>query len=609
MLNSLNVAHTGLTAARVSVENISNNIANENTPGYKKRVLQLSEMAQMDSQFVGRGVNVGSSYRVTSQYMYDKLLSENSKSSYSEKLTNMLSSVEAVFSETANSGFSNDLSNYFQSVENLRSNPNSLVYKNELKSKGTIIADSLSNLYTSIEKQQLDEKEELKTNINRVNDIIKEIGSINEKIERYDNTNIELLDKRDLLESELSNYVDISSTIKDDVYELKVSGVTVISNNTNVRSLDLMEENTYQIDRFRNTDGTSNIKLTSPAIFDNNDKITYKLNNEYEVSVQIGEMIDLDGDGTKETTINANNIIRALAQKINTTTGLSDYITAYNGDSLVGGSGTSDNYLRIVSKFPGKSNSFEGTVSIQEIDDTSGSTVVEKRSTISKNDNESSVAQSTVALGLYDTKINVKNGILKAQLENMSTDSTMNKYQTYLDKLDAFAKTLSDITDKYSVDSNGKYIYGEMASDAQNGTINSIGLFSGSSVKTLKFNSSNVNDLTQNNLDYLATIQWKDDLNFEGKAQGTTSNNSYSLSHFYNSIKIEVSSDNEDVIASKDVQDAIKQSIKTSYDQLTKVDKDEEMLNLITFQAAYTANAKIITAVDEMLQTLLGIKR
>ena len=34
-------------------------------------------MAQMDSQFVGRGVNVGSSYRVTSQYMYDKLLSEN----------------------------------------------------------------------------------------------------------------------------------------------------------------------------------------------------------------------------------------------------------------------------------------------------------------------------------------------------------------------------------------------------------------------------------------------------------------------------------------------------------------------------------------------------
>ena len=608
MLKSLNVAHTGLTAARVSVENISNNIANENTPGYKKRVLQLSEVAQMDSQFVGRGVSVGSAYRVTSQYMYDKLLSENSKSNYNEKLTNMLSSVEAVFSETTNSGFSNDLSAYFQSVENLRSNPNSLVYRNELKSKGTILADSLSNLYTAVQKQQSDEKDELKTNIVRVNDIIKEIGSINEKIQKYDSSNLELLDKRDLLESELSNYVDISSTNKDNEYELKISGVTVISNNTNVRSVDLMEENTYQIDRFRNSDGTSNIKLSSGS-FDMNDKITYKLNNEYEVSVQIGENIDLDGDGTKETAIDANNIIRALAHKINTTTGISDYVTAYNGDSALGYSGATDNYLRIVSKFPGETNSFEGRISIEEIADAVGSTVVEKRSTIGKNDNESDTAQSTVALGLYDTKINVKNGILKAQLENMSTDSTMNKYQTYLDKLDAFAKTLSDITDKYSVDSSGKYIYGEMASDAQNGTINSLGLFSGSSVKTLKFNSSSVNDLTQTGLDYLATIQWKNDLNFEGKAQGSSSNDSYSLSHFYNSIKIEVSSDNEDVINAKDVQDAIKQSIQTSYDQLTKVDKDEEMLNLITFQAAYTANAKIVTAIDDMLQTLLGMKR
>ncbi len=50
-------------------------------------------------------------------------------------------------------------------------------------------------------------------------------------------------------------------------------------------------------------------------------------------------------------------------------------------------------------------------------------------------------------------------------------------------------------------------------------------------------------------------------------------------------------------------------SIQSSYDQLTKVDKDEEMLDLMKFQAAYTANAKIITAIDEMLQTLLGLKR
>lgn len=89
MLNTLNVSHTGLNAAKIAVENVSNNIANENTAGYKKRVAQLSEIEQMDSRFTGRGVNATSTYRITSQYMYDKLISENTKINYYDKLSNM----------------------------------------------------------------------------------------------------------------------------------------------------------------------------------------------------------------------------------------------------------------------------------------------------------------------------------------------------------------------------------------------------------------------------------------------------------------------------------------------------------------------------------------
>ena len=57
MLNTLNVSITGLNAAKIAVENVSNDIANENTPGYKIRVVQLDELAQTDSRFTGRGVS------------------------------------------------------------------------------------------------------------------------------------------------------------------------------------------------------------------------------------------------------------------------------------------------------------------------------------------------------------------------------------------------------------------------------------------------------------------------------------------------------------------------------------------------------------------------
>ena len=52
---------------------------------------------------------------------------------------------------------------------------------------------------------------------------------------------------------ELSNYVDISVTRDSDYYELKISGETVISNNTNVRTLNVVEDKTLQVDKFNYT--------------------------------------------------------------------------------------------------------------------------------------------------------------------------------------------------------------------------------------------------------------------------------------------------------------------------------------------------------------------
>ena len=142
------------------------------------------------------------------------------------------------------------------------------------------------------------------------------------------------------------------------------------------------------------------------------------------------------------------------------------------------------------------------------------------------------------------------------------------------------------------------------------GNINSIGLFTGASVKTLKFDKNAVNELDQEKLDYLATIQWKIDLSYNGKGQDpTATSGKTSLLEYFREVRVNVSADKENSNFLLDTQENIKLSLENSYNQLVKVDKDEEMLNLMKFQAAYTANAKIVTAIDEMIQTLLGLKR
>ena len=415
----------------------------------------------------------------------------------------------------------------------------------------------------------------------------------------------------------------------DDFYELKIGDSVAISNNTIVRTIDVMENQSQQIDKFNHIDydPATNVFTTYDSLkynddfssknLDTNDVITYKLNNQYEVSVTIGESItmDWDGDGIDTTeVVTESNLTRAMVHKINSNANLKDFVTAYNGDYSIDSNGNKitnnnqDNFLRIESNFPGKDNSFEGRVSITKVDDINSS-ILEDRESVYKNENESSDAQTEVTIGIYEREITLKNGVIKAQVDNLSTTSANNKFQTYLDKLDSFAATLSDVTDKYIKTGTNEYIYGEAGVDEKIGTINSIGLFSGSSVKTLNFNSNSVNDLNQEKLDYLATIQWKSNLSFDGKGQNITSTNDTSLLEFYRELRVGVSADKENANFLLETQDNIKKKIKSSYDNLVKVDKDDELLDLMKFQAAYTANAKIVTAIDEMIQTLLGLKR
>ncbi len=138
-------------------------------------------------------------------------------------------------------------------------------------------------------------------------------------------------------------------------------------------------------------------------------------------------------------------------------------------------------------------------------------TTVDDRETVFKDDYQSREPSDKVYLSVFDQEVKISSGSIKAQIENLTTDSPNNKFIDYKEKLDNFARALSDIYDKYVKTDTENYLYGHVSSDEYDGTANikELNLFSGSSVKTLKFNENAVNDLTQTDLDYMGTIQWK----------------------------------------------------------------------------------------------------
>ena len=780
MIHTLNVAQTGLKVSQTQVENVMNNIANENVEGYKKRVVDISELGHADARITGRGAYVDGVSRATQIYMYQNLITEQSKLSNVQTLNSTLADIESLFKETDTSGLSVELNNYFKSIENLRTTPHSEVYKNDIIQTANSVVKELQQLYSAVDKKETLMLNETQDTVDKVNSILKEIGSLSEKIANTTSqTHNDLLDKRDALEKELAQFIDVE-IFRGDTYELKVGGATAVRFDTNVHQVKLVEKYTPQVDVYAQIDSNGHTITTgingdykssiitdpantnkdlagntlldgtpSPSIaevqtldingtvdatgeveflgtkvavaagsdgaavaaainadranivatwnasnpdreiednpagsgsgitvvgnqititykttegdvpaIDNSasggiaftgslettkgiaDSITYVLNGTNSLTVTVGEIItdnsgnpvDFDSSGAPIGEVTKDNMIQALVHKINEDNDIGSVITAYNGkyetskngvkvltDNVAhskyqdpataapanpNNPGFADRYLYIEGNIDGEDGKFVGELIINN--GITGADPKNERTYLERNEYVSKDAIDDIHLEIYDKEIEVAGGALKPLIDNLKTDSGNNTINTYKDMLDQFARKLVDLTESYIENSDTSYIYGETnvnkSYDADKAV--QINLFEGASVETLRFNERSLNSMSQEKLDYLAELQWKKDIDFDG-----TGENNQSFSEYFQTLRVKVSDDREGVRFKEEAQEAVKEALQSSYDNVVKVDKDAELLELIKFQKAYEANAKIVTVVDEMLETLLGIKR
>ena len=81
------------------------------------------------------------------------------------------------------------------------------------------------------------------------------------------------------------------------------------------------------------------------------------------------------------------------------------------------------------------------------------------------------------------------------------------------------------------------------------------------------------------------------------------------LSEYYGTIVTKVGADTRSVKFTAGTETAMAADLYNRQEEISGVNLDEEMSNLIKFQASYKAAAKLITTADEMLQTLLSLKQ
>ena len=79
------------------------------------------------------------------------------------------------------------------------------------------------------------------------------------------------------------------------------------------------------------------------------------------------------------------------------------------------------------------------------------------------------------------------------------------------------------------------------------------------------------------------------------------------IDDFYNSLASDVGADVYQAQVNSEHQSTVSLQLSTYREEVSGVSLDEEMIGLVQYQSAYNAAAKLVTAVDQMLETLIGM--
>lgn len=223
-----NIAMSGLFAAQRGLSVTSNNITNAGTAGYSRQ--QLSQKADTPLSgigvgMLGTGVATTGISRVRDSYIDKKLWTQNAKlGEFNIKVTQN-SIIEGVFGEPSDAGFTSVFNDMFNGLSELSKNPSSGEAKVALREQLISFTKYYNNISASLQDYQKDLNYELKAKVDEINNLGSRIQSLNNQIfqaEIYGDEANSFRDERDLCIDRLSELINVETKEEEMVVDGKV---------------------------------------------------------------------------------------------------------------------------------------------------------------------------------------------------------------------------------------------------------------------------------------------------------------------------------------------------------------------------------------------------
>jgi flagellar hook-associated protein 1 FlgK len=234
LLDSLNIARTGMAANRKSMEVTGNNIANVNTPGYSEQTAEAKSIpgVQSGGLMFGQGVNIEEISRAEDIFIEDQLKSAEEKSGRASAKSTPLAELEQVFSVQGNN-LATKMEEFFASWSDLAQNPGGEVERSQVIQRGENLVSAFKEVDRNLDTVKSNINESLRSEVKTVNSKLREVADLNTKIANARATGgnaHSAQDQRELLVRDLSDKLGVSTYKgKNDMVSVALPGGQVLA--------------------------------------------------------------------------------------------------------------------------------------------------------------------------------------------------------------------------------------------------------------------------------------------------------------------------------------------------------------------------------------------
>jgi flagellar hook-associated protein 1 FlgK len=207
---ALSTAMSGLRATQNSLALVSSNVANAETPGYvKKTVNQVTgSTGDYGSSVLINGVN-----RQLDQYLQSQVRTEASGAAYADVRSTFLSNLQGVYGNPAESGTIEDaFSAFLTAMQGLSTSPDSQSARIGAVNAAASLAQELNTTTAGIQNLRANAETGINEAVITANNALKQIAAINNQLQasgQTDASTAALLDQRDQYIDQLSELVDV----------------------------------------------------------------------------------------------------------------------------------------------------------------------------------------------------------------------------------------------------------------------------------------------------------------------------------------------------------------------------------------------------------------